>query len=141
MRSDSDLEAFQRRSSLRLRFLASLASGESQFFDFPGPDRWPVSDITSGSYANDSASPTIYSFYSNVSPGYKIVGRPSPSLVFSPVSKNEINSMRVWLTDQNNDRIDLRGEQITVRIYIRKVKNVKRDIVRAIKTLKQDEVL
>ena len=98
-------------------------------------------DIISGSYVNGSASPTIYSFYPNVSPGYKIVERPSPSLVFYPVLRNEINSMRVWLTDQNNESIDLRGEQITVRICIREVKNVKRDIVRAIKTLKQDSVL
>ena len=90
---------------------------------------------------NGSASSTIYSFYPNVSPGYKIVERPSPSSVFDPVSRNEINSMRVWLTDQNNACIDLRGEQITVRICIREVENVKRDIVRAIKTLKQDEVL
>jgi hypothetical protein len=98
-------------------------------------------DIISGSYVNGSASPTIYSFYPNVSPGYKIVERPSPSLVFYPVSRKEINSMRVWLTDQNNGSIDLRGEQITVRICIREVKNIKRDIVRAIKTLKQDSVL
>ena len=98
-------------------------------------------DIISGSYVNCSASPTIYSFYLNVSPGYKIVERPSPSLVFYPVSRNEINSMRVWLTDQNNDSIDSRGEQITVKICKREEKNVKRDIVWAIKTLKQDEVL
>ena len=39
------------------------------------------SDIISGSYVNGSASPTIYSFYPNVSPGYKIVERPSPSSV------------------------------------------------------------
>ena len=98
-------------------------------------------DIISGSYVNGSASPTIYSFFPLVSPGYKIVERPSPSLVFYPVSRKEINSMRVWLTDQNNESIDLRGEQITVRICIREVKNVKRDIVRAIQTLKQDSVL
>ena len=52
-------------------------------------------DIISGSYVNGSASPTIYSFYPNVSPGYKTVERPSPSLVFYPVFRNEINSMRV----------------------------------------------
>ena len=99
------------------------------------------SDIISGSYVNGSACPTIYSFYPNVSPGYKIIEKPSPGLVFYPVSRNEINSMRVWLTDQNNESIGLRGEQITVRICIRELTNVKRDIVRAIKTLKQDEVL
>ena len=97
-------------------------------------------DIISGSYVNGSTSPTIYSFYPNVSLGFKIVERPSPSLVFYPVPRNEINSMRVWLTDQDNESIDLRGEQITIRICIREVKNVKRDIVRAIKTLKQESV-
>ena len=67
--------------------------------------------------------------------------RPGPSLVFYPVSRNEINSKRVWLTDQNKDSsIDLR-EQITVKVCMREVKNVKRDIVRAIRTLKQDNVL
>ena len=98
-------------------------------------------DIISVSYVNGSASTTIYSFYRNVSPGYKIVERPSPSLVFYPVSRNEINFMRVWLTDPNNDSIDLRGGQITIRVCIREVKNVKRDIVCAIRTLKQDNVL
>ena len=62
-------------------------------------------DIISGSYVNGSASSTIYSFYPE-RPGYKIVEWPSPNLVFYPVSRNEINSMRVWLTDQNNDSID-----------------------------------
>ena len=81
--------------------------------------------IISGSYVNGSASPTIHSFYPNVSPGYEIVERPSPRLVFYPVSRDEINSMRVWLTDQNNDSIDLRGEKMTVRLCIREVKNVK----------------
>ena len=98
-------------------------------------------DITSGSYVNGSASPSIYSFYPNVSPGYKIVEKPSSSLVFYPVLRKEINSQRAWLADQNNDSIDSRGEQITVRICIREVRNVKRDIVCAMKTLKQDNVL
>ena len=37
-RSDSALEAFRRRSSLRLRLLASVASDESQFFALLDPD-------------------------------------------------------------------------------------------------------
>ena len=65
-------------------------------------------DIISGLYVNGSASPTIYGFYPNVSPGYNIVERASPSSVFRPVSRNKINSMRVWLTDQNNHSIDLK---------------------------------
>ena len=38
-RSGSALKVFQRRSSLRRYFLASKASGESQFFVCLGPER------------------------------------------------------------------------------------------------------
>ena len=33
-------------------------------------------DIMSGSYVNGSTQPTIYSFFPNVSPGYKIIENP-----------------------------------------------------------------
>ena len=33
-------------------------------------------DIISGSYVNGSIQPTIYSFFPNVSPGYKIIENP-----------------------------------------------------------------
>jgi hypothetical protein len=80
-------------------------------------------DIIMGSYVNGSSSPAIYSFYPNVAPGYKIVERPNPSLIYYPVSRDDISRMRVWLTDQNNNLVDFRGETITVRIHIRPRKN------------------
>ena len=42
IRSDSALEAFQRRLNLRLRFFASMVSDESQFLALLGPVLWPV---------------------------------------------------------------------------------------------------
>ena len=66
-----------------------------------------------GSYVNGFNTSAIYSFYPNVSPGYKIVERPSPSLIYYPVSRTEISSIRCWLTDQNGDAVDLRGERVT----------------------------
>ena len=80
-------------------------------------------DIIMGSYVNRSPSPAIYSFYPNVAPGYKIVERPNPSLIYYPVTKHDISRMRVWLTDQNGNLVDLRGETITIRICIREVKS------------------
>ena len=79
-------------------------------------------DIIMGSYVNGSQSPTLYSFYPNVSPGYKIVERPNPSLIYYPLSRHDISRMRVWLTDQNKNLIDLRGETITIRIHVREIK-------------------
>jgi len=99
-------------------------------------------DIISGSYVNGNQSPVIYSFNPNkVSPGYKIDERPNPKLIYYPVNSHIINSIRVWLTDQNNNPIDLRGETVTVTLHLREVKNVKQQIKKAIKELKNENVL
>ena len=92
-----------------------------------------------GSYFNGSPSPTIYSFYPNVSPGYKIVERPNPSLIYYPVSRHDISRMRVWLTDQNGNLVDTRGETITIRIYVREVKSrsIERDILKEVLDIKK----
>jgi len=91
-------------------------------------------DIIMGSYVNGSQSPTLYSFYPNVSPGYKIVERPSPSLIYYPLSRHDISRMRVWLTDQNGASIDLRGEELTIRIHVREVKSriIEYDLIKII---------
>ena len=80
-------------------------------------------DIIQGSYVNGRASPTIYSFYPNAGPGYKIIETPNPKLIYYTLSRSDISRMRVWLTDQNGKLIDFRGETITIRIHIRRVKN------------------
>jgi hypothetical protein len=96
-------------------------------------------DIIMGSYVNGSSSPAIYSFYPNVAPGYKIVERPNPSLIYYPVSRHDISRMRVWLTDQQGNLVDFRGETITIRIHIREVKSrsIESDILKAILELKK----
>src|SRR5271156_4733642 len=79
-------------------------------------------DIIQGSYVNGQASPAIYAFYPNVSPGYKIIERPSPSLTYFLLSRHDISRIRVWLTDQDGNIVDFRGERITIRIHIRRHK-------------------
>src|SRR5579863_7466312 len=95
-------------------------------------------DIIMGSYVNGKSSPAIYSFYPNVAPGYKIVERPNPSLIYYPISRQDISRMRVWLTDQKGDLVDFRGETITIRIHVREVKSrsIESDILKAIIELK-----
>lgn len=77
-------------------------------------------DVITGSYVNSSQKPVIYSFFPNVPPGYKIVETPGTP-IYLPISDNNIESIRLWLTDQNNDMIDLRGETLTVWFVIRSV--------------------
>ena len=75
-------------------------------------------DIISGSYLNGHIFPTIYSFFPNVNPGYKIVERPI-NIQYLPITSNDIFSIRLWLTDQNGKKIDLRGETLTVRLELK----------------------
>src|SRR5579863_7929133 len=79
-------------------------------------------DIIQGSYVNGKDSPAIYAFYPSVSPGYKIIERPSPALTYFLLSSHDISRIRVWLTDQDGNNVDFRGERITIRIHIRRHK-------------------
>ena len=67
-------------------------------------------NIITGSYVNGSTQPTIYSFFPNVSPGYKIIENPQ-NLLYHPITSHTINSITIWLTDQNGNDINLRGEK------------------------------
>ena len=75
-------------------------------------------DIVSGSYVNGVAQPTIYSFFPNVSPGHKIVEHPK-TVIYLPITTHVIHRLQITLTDQNGDQLDLRGENITIRLHIR----------------------
>ena len=98
-------------------------------------------DIISGSYVNSNQSPAIYSFDPNdVSSGHKI-NKQQNQLIYYSVNRLDINNIRVWLTDENNNSVDLRGERVTVRIEIREVEDIKHQIKEAIKELKNEKVL
>ena len=68
-----------------------------------------------------SYSHAIHNFSPKVDPGYKIFEQPSPELIFYRVSKDFIPDVRVWLTDQNQNQINLQGELVTIRILIREI--------------------
>jgi hypothetical protein len=71
-------------------------------------------DIINGRYVNGKLSPTIYSFFPNVSPGYKIIENPV-NLVFLPLNTHSIDKVTVGLTDQDGKLLNLRGETITIK--------------------------
>ena len=75
-------------------------------------------DIISGSYVNGVSQNTIYSFFPDVSPGYKIVETPV-NLVYLPVTLDTIHSIETTLTDQNSTLLNLRNETLTIRFHIR----------------------
>ena len=68
-------------------------------------------DIISGSLVNASTQPTIYSFFPNVAPGYKIIENPH-NLLYLPITADTIHSITIWLTDQNGNELNLPGENL-----------------------------
>ena len=78
-------------------------------------------DLINNSYNNGVLAPVIYSFFPNVAPGFKIV-RNVENPIYLPVNKTQINNITVWLTDQNNNPLNFRGETITIRFHLRRIK-------------------
>lgn len=76
------------------------------------------SDLIKGSYVNGLSSNTIYSFFPNVSPGYKIIANPR-NLVYLPLTLETINRLETSLTDQNGKQLNLRGEKLNIRFHVR----------------------
>ena len=79
-----------------------------------------TSDIIAASYSNGEHENTIYSFFPNVGPGYKIIEVPI-NLVYIPITLNKISTMETKLTDQSGNLINLRGEELTIRFHIREI--------------------
>jgi len=77
-------------------------------------------DVIGGSYVNGRTQNTIYSFFPNVSPGYKIVEN-LRNLVYLPVILDKINKMETVVTDQNGKQLNLRGENLTIRYHLREI--------------------
>ena len=73
-------------------------------------------DIISGSYVNGSTQPTIYSFFPNVSPGYKI-NENRHNLLYLLITSDTIHS----ITDQNGNELNLRGENLSMRFHLRDI--------------------
>lgn len=93
-------------------------------------------DIIRNSYVNGHRAKVIHSFSPSVGPGYKIREKPQPQLVFCSINLSEIDRIRIWLTDEENNPLDLQGEEITIRILIREVSNIKEEIKNALEELK-----
>ena len=78
-------------------------------------------DIISDSYVNGTTKSTIYSFFPDVSPGYKIIKSPV-NLVYLPITLDTIDSLNVTITDQDYHLLNLRNEKLTIRFHIREAR-------------------
>ena len=74
-------------------------------------------DIISASYVNGCTQPTIYSFFPDVSPGYKII-KNACNLLYLSITADTIHSIKIWLTDQNGNELTLQGENLSMRFHL-----------------------
>ena len=78
-------------------------------------------DIIEGSYVNGKTKNTIYSFFPDVSPGFKIIESPV-NLVYLPLLTDTIQNLNLTITDQDENILNLRGEKLTARFHIREAR-------------------
>ena len=77
-------------------------------------------DIISCSYVSGSTQPTIYSFFPDVSPVYKIIEYPH-NLLYLSITSDTIHSITICLKDQNGNELNLRGENLSMRFHLREI--------------------
>ena len=67
---------------------------------------------------NNVQLPLIYSFYPDVAPGSKIYEKPINPIIF-PINIENIYDITVWLTDQNNKKLNLSHEKLSICLLIK----------------------
>lgn len=75
-------------------------------------------DLVGSSYLNGTRVPVIHSFFPNADAGDKIIEKPV-EYIYLPISSDLIRHISVWLTDQDQNLIDLREETLTVKFHLR----------------------
>lgn len=77
--------------------------------------------IIAGSYFNSDSGHTIHEFFPSAQSGYKITETPN-NVIYLPVTVKSIRNVSVSIIDQKNRIINFRGENIVVRLHVRKVR-------------------
>lgn len=76
------------------------------------------SNLTTGSFINNTSNHTIHEFPLDVPPGYKINEKPQ-NVIYLPVNCQQINNITIRILNQDGELINFRGEKITLRLHFK----------------------
>lgn len=76
-------------------------------------------NIINGSYYNSESSHSLYEFSPTSDPGFSIDVEPR-NLIYLPTHRQTIDNISLRIVDQDNKLINFRGEEIIVRLELKK---------------------
>lgn len=76
-------------------------------------------NVTTAAFYEARLSHTLYEFAPSVEPGYSINIEPR-NIIYLPVNTSRIDHITLKLVDQDGDPVDFRGEQIVVRLELKR---------------------
>lgn len=77
-------------------------------------------NIVTSTYYDTHLSHTLFEFSPSVEPGYSINIEPR-NIVYLPINTRSINNITLTLLDQDGDPVNFRGEQIVIRLELKRL--------------------
>lgn len=78
-------------------------------------------NITTGAFYKDRPTHTIYEFALDSNPGYAIDETPRHIIYLPVVNRNQISNISLQILDQNFEPVNFRGEEIIIRLELKKL--------------------